>query len=72
MANEGRTLVTAWLEDETVRVIEDFARREDRTRAQVVRILIRAGLAQMTAAGAAPTGAESERLRAEDAGGSGQ
>lgn len=58
MANDGKTLVSTWIENDTVEVIEAFARREDRTRAQVLRILIRAGLAQMAGAGAAPTNTE--------------
>ena len=65
MANDGnKTLVSTWLENETVALIKAFARREDRTRSQVLRILIRAGLSQMAGAGAAPTGPQAEKRRA--------
>lgn len=38
--------------------IDDFARREGRSRAKTLAILIRAGMAQMAGAGLAATGAQ--------------
>lgn len=66
---EPKVYMTAWVDAQTARLIDDFARREDRTRASALRCVIRAGVAQMIRGGVAPTGAESAQDAPESDGG---
>lgn len=57
MIDQSATMhVATRLQPEEVEQIDAVARREERTRSQVIRILIRAGMALMARGGLAATG----------------